>query len=77
MPKESPAMRYLRLSEKFGRKYYEEIRKLTEEIKGQLNEAIEKELDAMETALDSGDIAEAYYHKFKAEILLSSVLPSV
>jgi len=75
MSEEPLASRYQRLSEQFARKYNEEIERLTERIKGQLNKAIEKELDAMEKALSSGDIANAYYHKVKAEILLSSVLP--
>lgn len=75
MSRESPAFRYLRLSKEFGKKYNEEIERLTKEINEQLNEAIHRELDALETALKTGDIVEAYYHKMKAEILSSSVLP--
>lgn len=75
MSKESPAMRYFRLSQEIEKKYQEKIKELGEEIMGELNKAIEKELDAMETALNSGDIPNAYYHKLRAEILLSSVLP--
>lgn len=73
MSRETLGIKYIRLNKEFGEKYDAMIKKLTERINQQLNEAIERELDAMDTALKNEDLANAYYHKLKAEILFGSL----
>jgi hypothetical protein len=74
MQKETLVSKYLRLSKDLEVRLNADIQRLTGEMNKQIEIAIQKKLNAMESALKVGALTEAAIYKMEAEILLNSML---
>ena len=74
MQKETLVSKYLRLSKDLEVRLNADIQRLTGEMNKQIEIAIQKKLNAMESALKVGALTEATIYKMEAEILLNSML---
>ena len=74
MQKETLVNKYLRLSKDLDAKLNADIQRLTGEMSKQIEIAIQKKLNSMESALKIGALTEAAIYKMEAEILLNSLL---
>ncbi|MGB8781251.1 MAG: hypothetical protein WCD81_11475 [Candidatus Bathyarchaeia archaeon] len=74
MSRESLIAKFLTLNQELEKKTNDMVSGMTKEFNAQIERAIRRELNAMETALKNGALTEATYYKMRAEMLFSSLL---
>jgi len=67
---ESLLERYWRLRGEADELYQRRMREIKQRINVEMRESIKRELDALEDAIESGDLAEVLRHKLILEVLL-------
>ncbi len=68
--KESLLERYWRLRGEADELYQRRMRGIKQKINMEMRESIQREIDALEDAIESGDLAEVLRHKLILEVLL-------
>ena len=67
---ESLLERYWRLRGEEDELYQRRMREIKQKINMEMRESIQRELDALEDAIESGDLTEVLRHKLILEVLL-------
>jgi hypothetical protein len=67
---ESWIERYWRLRREANELYQKQMKEMTQKIKETTKSQIQKELDAMESAIRRGNLIEAMYHQMVLEVLM-------
>ena len=67
---ESLLERYWRLRGEADELYQRRMREIKQRINVEMRESIQRELDALEDAIESGDLTEVLRHKLILEVLL-------
>ena len=67
---ESLLERYWRLRGEADELYQRRMREIKQKISMEMRESIQRELDALEDAIESGDLTEVLRHKLILEVLL-------
>jgi Skp family chaperone for outer membrane proteins len=68
--KESLLERYWRLRGEADELYQRRMREIKQRINEEMRKSIQKELDALEDAIERGDLTEVLRHKLILEVLL-------
>ncbi len=68
--KESLLERYWRLRGEADELYQRRMREISQRISEEMRKSIQKELDALEDAIEKADLAEVLRHKLILEVLL-------
>ena len=68
--KESLLERYWRLRGEADELYQRRMREIKQKINMEMRDSIRRELDALEDAIESGDLTEVLRHKLILEVLL-------
>ena len=68
--KESLLERYWRLRGEADELYQRRMRKIKQKINMEMRKSIQRELDALEDAIEDGDLTEVLRHKLILEVLL-------
>lgn len=74
MSREALVEKFLRLNAELEQKTNEMLSDGVKKVNTQIETAIRKELNAMESALKNGALTEALYYRMRAEMLFSSLL---
>ena len=68
--KESLLERYWRLRGEADELYQRRMREISQRISEEMRKSIQRELDALEDAIEKADLAEVFRHKLILEVLL-------
>ena len=68
--KESLLERYWRLRGEADELYQRRMREINQRINEEMRKSVQRELDALEGAIERGDLAEVLRHKLILEVLL-------
>jgi len=69
--KESLLERYWRLRGEADELYQRRMREINQKISEEMRKSIQKELDALEDAIEKADLVEVLRHKLMIEVLLA------